>query len=353
MHVPARLALVLAASAALHAATAAPAEACSPQPPGLSSSIPKDGDTYPANAALFFSGQGISLDNVQVKVDGQSASLVPVPDPLLSKLAGYVVTVAPKPAAGQTVQISGDFCLPGAMCPPVSIKYTAGPDDTTAPPSPSAFSFNVHDYPDFTSSGGDCQSDSDLAYWLHIEGTAAQAGEAKVALLVEAFRDTGLSNLAFSRTLFASAPDTVLALRQLAGDLQGAPPPEAYSFRVTLFDAAGNKASSPATALRPCHFKTEGGDKPFAPPAEPMWTAADIYPGGSCAGGGAGGAGGGSAGSGGAGGNAGSGGNGGNDDVAVAGCSCSLPGPAGRQGPAVGLALAALAGLCARRRRRP
>ena len=48
------VASLLAASAVL--GLSPDADACSPPPPGLTGSTPKSGDTYPANAALFFEG---------------------------------------------------------------------------------------------------------------------------------------------------------------------------------------------------------------------------------------------------------------------------------------------------------
>lgn len=56
---------------------ALPASACPPALPGLTGSVPKSGETYPANAAVFLFGAQVSLDDVAVTVDGEPASLVP------------------------------------------------------------------------------------------------------------------------------------------------------------------------------------------------------------------------------------------------------------------------------------
>src|SRR4051812_42966208 len=75
-----RTALILSSLTGL-AALAAPgrADACGPPAPGLTSSTPADGDTYPGNAAVFFNGFDIALAGVTVTIDGQPASFGPPP----------------------------------------------------------------------------------------------------------------------------------------------------------------------------------------------------------------------------------------------------------------------------------
>src|SRR5262245_53912606 len=104
-------ALILSSLTSL-AVFAAPgrADACSPPPPGLTSSTPADGDTYPGNAAVFFSGFDIALTGVTVTVDGQPASFGP-PPANLPTVADLMATINPAPKAGQKVVISGDFCM--------------------------------------------------------------------------------------------------------------------------------------------------------------------------------------------------------------------------------------------------
>jgi hypothetical protein len=340
----------LGAAAALAIACLAPrqAEACAPLAPGLYFNMPKDGETYPANAALFFSGQSISLDKVKVTVGGAPAKLTPVDDAKLQKLAGIVARLDPAPSPGQAVHVSGDFCTEGS-CDPVSIQFTAGPDDTTVPTTPTAPIVNVYDYADFKATPGDCQIDSDLSYWLHTGTTPAKAGEAPVALFVEAFHDAELLNLAFTEARFINAPETTFEFQKQLEALKNAAPPKAYTFRITALDAANNVAAGTPTEGLACHYRADANGASQSGPAEPAWTTADIYPEGPCGDGSGEGGSGGSGGQGGSG-NGGSGG-GAQEGENDASCGCKTP---GGQGTAdlggYGLATIAIA-LSARRRR--
>jgi MYXO-CTERM domain-containing protein len=322
------LSFVLPLVAALPLLSAArAAHACAPPAPGLSWHLPADGATYPANGVLLFRGFDISLDQVTVKVDGQPASFVDAsgefPNPFIAQ---GKVRVSPKPNPGQMVVVSGDFCLPGSGCTPVTFSYTAGPEDNTPPDAPANLQYEVHDHPDFKSSGGDCQTDSDIAWWLRVEGQPAESAEAPVLYHVEGFADAGLSNPLFSSLTIASDPVQRLHYESLAPQLAGASPAE-ICLRVTTLDTAGNKKVSSVVMCKACHLRVDPqGESPFGPPDEPEWTSADLYSGGMCnvdpdpdGSGGSGGSGGndGSGGSGGAGG----GGEGGNQPEG--GCSVS------------------------------
>ena len=223
-------------------------------------------------------------------------------------------------------EVEGAFC---DGCKPVVIHYTASAPDVSAPPPPSGVSFDIHDYVDFKSSGGDCQIDSDLAWWIDIEEAPAAPDEARVIVTVEAFRDMALQDLAFARSSFVSGEKTTVLVRSLATLLNGAEAPDALCFRASALDSAGNKAGTPAVVCKPCHYRTDSGQAaPDVSPSEPEWSAADQFPGGTCldgagGGGGAGGAGGnGSGGFGAAGGSdAGEGGN--EEDSAPDASGCS------------------------------
>ena len=65
--------------------------------------------------------------------------------------------------------ISGDFCKAPGQCQPKTITFTAGPPDTDPPPLMDAVSYDVYDYADYKSSGGDCTTDSDLAFWVELQ----------------------------------------------------------------------------------------------------------------------------------------------------------------------------------------
>lgn len=314
------------------------ADACPPPLPGLSSSVPKDGGSYPGNGVLFFSGHEISLDAVKVTVDGAPASFTDASGVVQDGLGGIRVRVDPAPKAGQSVVIEGDFCMPAQGCAPVTIQYTAAAADNEAPLKPENVLFNIYDYVDFKSFPGDCQLDSDLAWYVHIEGPLAAADEARVIYTVEGFRDEGLTDLAFTRSVLAYAPDTAVTMLELAANLGGAAAPDAFCFRVTASDSAGNVANEAALACKPCNYRVDSGmDAPFSTPPEPAWTAADEYPGGACksgtvdpgtggAGGGGGGNGGGGGSGGGSGGAGGDGGDGGSDlgQSIERGCRCHI-----------------------------
>ncbi|MDI1448760.1 hypothetical protein [Polyangium sp. 6x1] len=353
-----RLSLGLAAAALVAVAAPQPARACPPPLPGLSNHIPENGATYPMNAALFFSGHSISLDAVTVTVDGNPASLVPVADEVLKGLGGFVVRIDPTPSVGQVVKVAGDFCTPGETCEPKSIVFTTSAPDTTAPAPVKSLSFDVYDYPDFKSSGGDCQSDSDLAYFLHVDADDAADGAAPEVWRVEAFRDAAMQDLAFSRSLFAGS---AIRFYKLALELAGAEPATAFTFRVTTHDAAGQSGGSSVVSL-PCHVRVDPpGMAPQWTPDEPMWTTADILPGGACDGsgggggsGGSGGSGGGNGGAGGSGGAAGNGGAGGSGGSSGDDASCAVGAPGDARSGIAGLGLLGVMWSVSRaRRRRP
>ncbi len=322
------------------------ADACSPPLPGLAGSIPSTGETYPGNAAVFFLGYDISLTSVSVKVDGQPASFMAAPDIDALGLGSLAARIVPTPAKGQMVTIEGDFCPAASPCGNSVITFTAGDADNTPPAAPTTISFDLHDYPDFKSSGGDCQSDSDLGWWIDVEATPPAASESLVALRVEAFRDETFQEVVFAESTFLSSTKQSLSSHHTINVLNGADAPEAFCFRASLRDVAGNPASETVHACAPCNYREDAAGMPgFSPPSEPTWTPADIYAGGPC-GDGAGGSGG-SSGSGGAGGSGGSGDDSGGGDE---GCGCRLAGgESSREGYAA-LALLALAAITRRRR---
>ncbi|HTN91312.1 MAG TPA: hypothetical protein VL242_46905 [Sorangium sp.] len=349
------------AALACSAAMESSAGACSPPLAGLTGTFPESGGTLPGNAAIFFEGYSISLDGLTVTVDGEPASLVIVTD---VPAAGYsiVARIEPAPSEGQAIAIEGDFCNVVDSCGVKSIELTAGAADTEAPPEPSGLSFDLYDHADFKSSGGDCQLDTDLSWWIKAEGEVAQGGEAPVITTIEAFRDDSFTEPVFSVSRFMNAASLSIAIGQTAEVLDGADAPEALCFRATAMDTAGNVAGETVHACKPCYYRvdSEAAQPPFATPPEPAWTEADIYPGGTCdsgmgPGSGAGGSGGagGSDSAGGAGADAGGGGDGETGETSEGGCSFRAAGGAGGGGApgAAALALLACAALAGRRRR--
>lgn len=345
-----RLSLALAAAVALGSAASRPARACAPPLPGLSNHIPENGATYPANAALFFWGHSISLDAVTVTVDGTPASFVPAGDVALVELGGFAVRIDPTPSIGQVVKVSGNFCTPDVTCELKSIAFTTSAPDTTPPEPVKNLLFNVYDYPDFKASVGDCQIDSDLAYFLHADADAPAMDAAPEVWRVEAFRKGAMQDVAFSRSVLAGG---MIRFQKLVQELSGADPATAFTFRVTTHDAAGNKGGSTLVKL-PCHVRVDPSGTSQWPPDEPMWTAADVYPGGACDESGSGGSGGsgGAGGGGGSGGSGGAGGNGSGGDSSGDDGSCVVSAPGDARSGVAGLGLLGLMLLVSRTRRR-
>ncbi|MFT3775041.1 MAG: hypothetical protein QM820_57570 [Minicystis sp.] len=272
---------LLLGSLTVIAATALPAptaHACSPPFPGLTGSIPRDGDTYPGNAALFFEGFDLSLDNVTATIDDQPATLVQAADIVVP--GNLIAKLAPVPTAGQRVKITGKLCSE-PTCEEVSISYTAGEADTVAPPATTVESFNVYDHADYKAQGGECASDVDVSYWVHLTSPALAAGESPRLYTIEGYRDSKLGEAVVSASGFVREQSHVSAFALLASQLGGAEPAEALCFRVVTQDAAGNHAEASEVVCKPCHYKAD--ETPHdTPPSEPQWTAADVYPGGPC-----------------------------------------------------------------------
>lgn len=331
---------------ALAALTHAPsAIACEPPLPGLTSSIPPAGSTYPSNGAIFFIGFDISLANVTVTANALPGPYALKPTSFPSDL-GLSATLDPPVPAGHTATISGDFCVQPGFCQPVTIDVAMGLPDTEPPAPVQLTSFNVYDYIDYKSSGGDCTSDSDVAYWLKLQAPAPTFDSAQVFYTVEAYRDASLQDLVITRSGFVQSEGEIsVELRLMASQLGGKPAAEALCFVVKTQDAAGNTPDETSAVLcKPC-FSRVGvtPDMGFGPPPEPQWTAADAYPGGPCDMGTS------SSSSGGAGGGGGSGGGGDGDSFGGCGCRTSSE---GSTGAALSLALALSAiGAAARRRR--
>ncbi len=311
------------------------AEACGPPMPGLTDSTPKNGETYPANAALFFYGYNIALDAVTVTVDGQPATLTPAAG-TLSKAATLAANIDPKPSAGQTVVIGGNFC-PNDGCQATTIQFTTGADDTEAPPLTELSAFNVYDYPDYKSGGGDCTIDSDLAWFFKLTAAPLVPGESPRVYSIERSPDANFTSGSVVHTSFVLDTAFPVIHRDMAVALSGSSPPEAFCFRVSTTDAAGNLAGTSPVLCKPCYYRAESGNAPLSEPGEPKWTAADAYPGGTCAMGGTGGGGAGNVG----------------DDEAAEGCGCSAAGSEAPMAGAFAGLLLAMAAAARRRRARP
>ena len=336
-------------------AVAPRAHACAPLPPGVSSTIPANGAKYPGNAAVILHGQGLSLADAAVTVDGQPATLKDASKTLLAETGLFGATIEPPPAAGQNVVITGTFCDVGSVCPPVTLHYQATAADKTPPPLIDLVGFSIHDYTDFKSGGGDCQIDSDFAWWVKLKGELPdQAKDSPVFYEVEGYHDSSLAGgqVLGQRGLLSDKSDIDVTVRGTMNVLAGKSLPAALCFRVKAYDTAGNAPSVSEVVCKPCNYRTDTLPIVGFPPGEPTWTAADIYPGGTCnssmSSSSSSGSGGGSGGSGG-----GSGGEGTTGDEAIGGCGCRMAGesdkPSGLFG-ALALALGAAVRIGRRRR---
>jgi len=321
------------------------ADACGASPSGLTESFPKDGEIYPVNAPLLFSGYDISLDGVTVTVDGQAATLKDTTTGPLATVANIAATIEPQPTPGQTVVISGNFC-PNFGCMPTSIQFTAGAEDNDPPPVTEVSVFNIHDYPDYKSGGGDCTGSSDLAWYFLLETSAPAPGESPRIYTLERSPDPSFATSEAISIGFARTDSFEVTHRDFAANLGGKSAPEAFCFRVSTTDVVGNMAAVSQVACKPCLYRVETGPTPVFQPSQPAWSSADTYPGGTC-----------DMGTGGGGGGAGGGGpfDDGNEGDDVFRCGCRAAGSAdSAPGALAGLVLALGAALrtAPRRRRR-
>lgn len=334
------------------------AEACSPLPPGIQSTIPANDGTHPANATVLISGVDLDVSKIVAKVDGAPAVVKPASTLAISSnsfgAGAQAITFEPALKAGQKVELSGSICsFDGGTDCTLALSFTVGESDTVAPGAIEKVSLDIYDYNDFKSSGGDCQSNSDMAIFASIQAKEDKADPGY--WLVDGYDAKTGKNLLFSGVYIRDDSKSNYPIRLLKNALQGNEVPSGICIEVTGFDLAGNKTEA-VRQCDPCRFRQDPapGTPENFPPTEPAWTDADIVPGGACdpGGAGAGGSGGsGQAGSGGssAGGSSSSGIEAAPDGGDDGGCSVSV----GRGGPGLAGALAALAalGVLVRRRR--
>ena len=261
------------------------AHACSPLPEGVSSTVPADGEKYPGNAAVILQGQGISLTDAAVTVDGQPATLKNATGTTFFSETGFFgVYVEPVPAEGKKVIITGTFCPAGSACNPVMLHYEATAAFEKQPAPIEVEEVDVYDYPDFKSSGGDCQSDSSHAWWIHLKSPIPdRATEGVVLYKIESTPGFGGEPDFVARGIVTTSWNPVIVVRGGGTDFGGVPLPESKHFRITTVSSNGNMPSVPGQSdPGTCHYRVDTGPASSSPPAEPVWTTADIYPGGPC-----------------------------------------------------------------------
>ncbi|PCC75381.1 MYXO-CTERM domain-containing protein [Nannocystis exedens] len=273
---------VLASTCALVFCLPRLADACGASPAELHESVPADGETYPANAALLFWGDAISVDKVTVTVDGEPAALVPAA--FAEGLAPLAVKVEPEPQPGQTVVVAGEFCAENDGCP-ASITFTAGEPDVAAPATLAEASFfAVLEHAPFQFTSGCDQWEIAQTMYVHLEQPAPAAGEALV--LFEVTWDGGeeLGGSGIRRVARGLEPTTIVPVALNSGTLGAADVRTDVCLEVVARDAAGN-AAAPFELCPPCFMRVD--EAPLADgstlPPEPLWTEADAVPGSACA----------------------------------------------------------------------
>lgn len=259
-----------------------PARACTPPPPGVSSTRPASGGPLAANAAVLLYGYALSTTDGTAQVNGMPAALEALEIPGL--FYAKAVRVVPAPNAGDLVRIQGTFCDNPDSCPAQDLQFTVVAADNRVPPSPT-LQVNVYDHADNTVSIGSCVPDSAVSYWAHVSGTTETGAGTALFHTVEFAKDPLFSDVTQRVTVQALEADTTHTVR-----LQQAPPgvlTEAFCFRAYAINTAGTRSAETPVTCRPCHLRRDpeqdGGMDTFGP-AEPEWTDADLVSDGPCAG---------------------------------------------------------------------
>jgi hypothetical protein len=270
------------------------AEACSPPPPGVYSSIPESGSLLPSNAAVVFTGRAFSIDDFIATVDGVSADVIGIPELSVNYFDSFshrlAMKIEPEPVAGQQVTLLS--CI-GAMWDSAEdnnnctqFNFTITEADHAPPPTPFSAAFNIHDHAAYQPGCCFCQSDSDIAYYLDIVGVEqASSTQAASFVSVQAYLSSDSTQATVFESLLhgdAYALDTAFRLGEQT--LAGNSAQNAFCFRIQAFDAAMNPASELITLCDPCHLKTT--TDPIGefemPPSEPTWETADLITDGTC-----------------------------------------------------------------------
>lgn len=249
----------------------APARACTPPLPALTSSVPASGESHPANADVWLSGYGLDLAAATATVDGAPATLT-----RNDAGFGFAVRVEPTPLPGQEVVLTGPFC---EGCPPQqTITFTAAAADETPPAPPLQVRIDIHDHAANDAPVGSCEEFREFRFWFNVDGPPAGDGEAEVFYEAVTRRLAAPDEPWVTKQAWVTSAPTSMVWGGSESDLDGAPISEFLCVEVRTVDAAGH-ASAWVEACSPCHLRVDDthGD------AQPMWSDADIFPGGACA----------------------------------------------------------------------
>lgn len=345
--------------------------ACGTPMPSIYSTIPSSGGVLPVNTSVVIFGVDIDVSKIIAKVDGVPTLVSQGNSPASSMGYGqsYPIKFEPALQVGQKVELSGSICSEKESGCNLALTFTVGEADLIPPGEIEEVSINIHDYNDFVSSGGDCQDDRDLAFYISIKGQKSADDPGYIS--VYGYNATAEKEWLFSKTGYRSSTGGgQVIVHTTKNPSWNGPLPSNICVEVVGFDLAGNKTKT-FQQCGICHLREDppNGQMQFNLPDEPEWTAADIVKGGACdPGGDLGGAGGTS--TGGSGGTSNSAGQGGDKDTSAGKSTkeddvlsttqapeqtsdegCSIP--AGQRGSALGglwVAIAAL-GVYLRRRR--
>ncbi len=250
------------------------ARACSPpvEPTLLG---PDPAGPVPANAAIRIQASSTDLSEYVASVDGELAALTEVEE---LRINHYVTSEFAVSIAGVTAgaHVRLRWCEEGNGCIDV-IEYDASDPVVEPPPAPASLIFDLHDFPGIYG-GALCELPEELNWWIKTE-VAPSEHDIEVFHLFEGFSAEEQPQLRFRSHALASGEVIDWPVAGYQVQLGDAEPPEAICIRATAIDAAGNR-SEPVESCLPCRYSVavRSGDLP----PQPMWTEADIYPGGPC-----------------------------------------------------------------------
>jgi len=247
--------------------------ACAQGPTRISNSVPKNGETHPANYALIFKGDSIEPERLNVTVGEQSGQLVRAFD-----ISPQAWRLEPLPKPGDEVNIDGLPCRETAFdCRAFSLTYTAGEVRNETPKPPVSAYFSVHEYPEVLDGRGDCEDRSDFSVYANIEKAE---GEDLSLMRVTVFDSRepiveGPGGFVGLKTRVNFSIGRILLTRPESPSEDDA---RHYCLRITTRTLAGQEAS-PVDFCTPCAYHVD--EEPWKSSGEPNWDEA-ISLGGAC-----------------------------------------------------------------------
>ncbi|MFN3200562.1 MAG: hypothetical protein ACE366_19340 [Bradymonadia bacterium] len=272
--------------AALPALMPSQAEACSPPLPGLTGSIPESGDVLYANSAIVLQGHDITLDDLNVLVDGEPAEIVETEE----DYPGLSFRISPEPMPNSTVTVFGNACHPEARewseesCGDVELTFLTLEADEVVPSPVVDLSFSIYDHPNFEVPPGACFAGGD--YTTYVNATFdLPPGEEGAPIFVNLYRKIDGEDWRPWRRRRISGNTYEAEIYLWEGGRDPASIPGGECWRMQLVDAAGNVGEAAETCA-PCFVRVEPGEDVEYEigdyPEQPEWSADDLFPGGVC-----------------------------------------------------------------------